>query len=124
MTGLGLGGASVASTQTGTEAAEQAEQGVVAGALNAAAQVGMALGLALTPVVTVAGGGGYRAGFIGTLGVAAVGMAFSRLVPRRSRSAADSVPDTAGSGADTLGSGAEAAGSGRDFGPKSSRRSP
>ena len=67
--GAGLGAASVASTQTGTEAVEVDQHGVVAGALTSAAQVGTALGLALTPfAIAAAGGPNYRAGFIGTPG--------------------------------------------------------
>ncbi len=45
--GAGLGCASVASTTSGTSAAEDEKQGLVSGLLNAAAQVGTALGLAV-----------------------------------------------------------------------------
>ena len=45
--GAGLGIASVASTQTGTDAAEPAFRGVASGLLNSAAQVGTAVGVAL-----------------------------------------------------------------------------
>ena len=87
--GAGLGAASVASTQTGTEAVEVDQHGVVAGALTSAAQVGTALGLALTPfAIAAAGGPNYRAGFIGTLVVAMAGVGFSLLVPARARSPA------------------------------------
>jgi len=87
--GAGLGAASVASTQTGTEAVEVDQHGVVAGALTSAAQVGTALGLALTPfAIAAAGGPNYRAGFIGTLVVAMAGVAFSLLVPARAQSPA------------------------------------
>jgi MFS family permease len=55
--GLGLGCASVASTASGTAALPDAEQGIASGVLNAAAQIGTALGLAaFVPL-------GYRAGF-------------------------------------------------------------
>jgi MFS family permease len=55
--GLGLGSASVAATATGTRALPAEEQGVASGVLNAAAQVGTALGVAaLVPL-------GYEAGF-------------------------------------------------------------
>jgi len=85
--GVGLGAASVASTQTGTEAVDVDQHGVVAGALTSAAQVGTALGLALTPLaISAAGGPNYRAGFIGTVAVAVAGLGFSLLVPRRGRS--------------------------------------
>jgi len=85
--GAGLGAASVASTQTGTEAVDVDQHGVVAGALTSAAQVGTALGLALTPfAIAAAGGPNYRAGFIGTLVVAAAGLGFSLLVPSRGQS--------------------------------------
>jgi MFS family permease len=45
--GVGLGIASVASTQTGTDAADPSYRGVASGVLNAAAQVGTATGVAL-----------------------------------------------------------------------------
>jgi EmrB/QacA subfamily drug resistance transporter len=52
LSGLGLGCASVASTAAGTSAASSHKQGLVAGLLNTAAQVGHALGIAV--LVTVA----------------------------------------------------------------------
>jgi MFS family permease len=55
--GLGLGSASVASTALGTGALEAGEQGIASGVLNAAAQIGSALGLAI--VVPL----GYSAGW-------------------------------------------------------------
>jgi MFS family permease len=86
--GAGLGAASVASTQTGTEAVDVDQHGVVAGTLTAAAQVGTALGLALTSLTIAATGRpNYQAGFIGTLVVAFAGLGFSLLVPSRGRSA-------------------------------------
>jgi MFS family permease len=85
--GVGLGAASVASTQTGTEAVDVDQHGVVAGALTSAAQVGTALGLALTPLaISAAGGPNYQAGFLGTVVVAVAGLGFSLLVPPRGRS--------------------------------------
>jgi MFS family permease len=85
--GAGLGAASVASTQTGTEAVDGDQHGVMAGALTSAAQVGTALGLALTPLaISAAGGPNYQAGFIGTVVVAVAGLGFSLLVPARGRS--------------------------------------
>ena len=63
------------------------QHGVVAGALTSAAQVGTALGLALTPLaIAAAGGPNYQAGFIGTLVVAVAGLGFSLLVPPRGQS--------------------------------------
>src|SRR4029453_13499432 len=54
--GAGLGTASVASTQTGTDAAEAAYRGVASGVLNSAAQVGTAVGVALlVPPATATG---------------------------------------------------------------------
>ena len=66
--GAGIGTASVASTQTGTDAADPAYRGVTAGVLNSAAQVGTAVGVALlVPLATAAIGSalmaGYRSGF-------------------------------------------------------------
>ena len=55
--GAGLGCASVASTATGTSALGDGEQGIASGVLNASAQIGTALGLA------VIAGLSYRAGF-------------------------------------------------------------
>jgi MFS family permease len=52
LSGLGLGSASVASTAAGTSAASSHKQGLVAGLLNTAAQVGHAVGIAV--LVTVA----------------------------------------------------------------------
>jgi MFS family permease len=86
--GAGLGGASVASTQAGTEAAEPAHQGVAAGVLNSAAQVGTALGLAiLVPLTSPAGPGAtvaYRTGFLGAGALVLAGLAASLLLSRRS----------------------------------------
>jgi len=83
--GAGLGAASVTSTQTGTEGAPAEHQGVAAGALTAAAQIGTALGLALAPLATSSSGtfGGYRAGFVATLTVVVAGLLLSLIVPGR-----------------------------------------
>ena len=59
--GGGLGCASVASTASGTAALPDAAQGIAAGVLTSAAQLGTALGLGL--VVTLAGQVGYRGAF-------------------------------------------------------------
>ncbi|HWM12542.1 MAG TPA: MFS transporter [Solirubrobacteraceae bacterium] len=58
--GAGLGVAAVASTASGTAALEAHDQGIASGVLNAAAQVGTALGLGL--VVTLAAATSARAG--------------------------------------------------------------
>jgi MFS family permease len=83
--GTGLGGASVASTHAGTEAADPAHQGVASGVLTSAAQIGTAFGLAiLTPLATAAGSAvadGYRTGFIGTCALALAGLLASLLLP-------------------------------------------
>jgi MFS transporter len=65
--GVGLGGASVASTALGTAALPSGEQGVASGVLNAAAQIGSAVGLAMFVPL------GARAGWIAvaTLALAA-----------------------------------------------------
>lgn len=82
--GIGLGGASVASTHVGTTAADPAYQGVASGVLGSAAQVGTALGLAVVaPLASSAGAadmGAYRAGFLGTCALAATGLVASLLV--------------------------------------------
>ena len=49
--GFGLGVASVAATSAGLAQVNEAEQGLVAGLLNTAAQLGTALGLALLDIV-------------------------------------------------------------------------
>jgi MFS family permease len=83
--GAGLGIASVASTQTGTEAADPAYRGVASGVLNSAAQVGTAVGVALLlPLAATIGLDtmtGYRIGFIGAGAIALAGGLASLLVP-------------------------------------------
>jgi predicted MFS family arabinose efflux permease len=66
--GGGLGVAAVASTASGTASLGDGEQGLASGVLNAAAQVGSAIGLAA--VVTLAAATGYRAGFAGAAAIA------------------------------------------------------
>jgi MFS family permease len=56
--GAGLGCASVASTASGTAALPDGEQGIASGVLNASAQIGSAVGVAVIV------GLGYRAGFV------------------------------------------------------------
>jgi EmrB/QacA subfamily drug resistance transporter len=84
--GAGLGTASVASTQTGTDAADPAYRGVASGVLNSAAQVGTAVGVALlVPIAAAAAGpavmAGYRIGFLGACAIALGGALSSFLVP-------------------------------------------
>jgi EmrB/QacA subfamily drug resistance transporter len=96
--GAGLGCASVASTASGTSAADDEKQGLVSGLLNAAAQVGTALGLAvLIPLSaarteTLAGVPqgtalveGFRLGFFGAAGIAALGALLALLLVRGRR---------------------------------------
>jgi MFS family permease len=68
--GLGLGSASVTSTATGTAALPADEQGIASGVLNAAAQVGSALGLAI--VVPLGHTAGWAAVAVLALAVALV----------------------------------------------------
>jgi MFS family permease len=87
--GGGLGAASVASTQVGTEAAEPEHRGVAAGVLNSSAQIGTSLGVAT--IVPLAGS--IRAGFLGTCVVAVAGLGAALLIPgapARDRAAHDS----------------------------------
>ena len=83
MMGGGLGVAAVASTASGTAALGEDEQGVAAGVLNAAAQVGTALGLAV--VATLFAATGYRTGFAAA---AVIALAAALAVARSSRPAA------------------------------------
>ncbi len=80
--GAGLGAASVASTASGTQALPEEEQGIASGVLNAAAQIGTALGLAV--IVTLASPLGYRAGFVAASALA-LGVALTRWWPRSRR---------------------------------------
>jgi MFS family permease len=66
--GAGLGAAAVASTASGTQALPESEQGIASGVLNAAAQIGTALGLAA--IVTLAAPLGDRAGFVAAAALA------------------------------------------------------
>ena len=80
--GAGLGAASVAATASGTQALPEEEQGIASGVLNAAAQIGSAVGLAV--IVTLASPLGYRAGFVAA-GALALGVALTRWWPRSRR---------------------------------------
>jgi len=94
--GTGIGTASVASTQTGTDAAEAAYRGVASGVLNSAAQVGTAVGVALlVPLATATGWAvmtGYRVGFVGAGVIALLGALSSFLIPGRPTSARKPTP--------------------------------
>ena len=81
--GTGLGLASTASTAAGTDAAPAPHRGVASGLLNATAQIGTALGLALVvPVVAVAPSStSMRWGFATAGLIAVLGLAASRLLP-------------------------------------------
>ena len=85
--GAGLGTASVASTQTGTDAANPAYRGVASGVLNSAAQVGTATGVALLVPLAAATASsvmtGYRIGFLGACAIALGGAISSFLLPAR-----------------------------------------
>jgi MFS family permease len=88
--GVGLGLASTASTTVGTNAAPASHRGTVFGLLNAAAQIGTALGLALVvPMVAAATAAGppdltgMRYGFAAAGVIAAAGLAVSTLLGAR-----------------------------------------
>jgi EmrB/QacA subfamily drug resistance transporter len=96
--GAGLGCASVASTASGTSAADDEKQGLASGLLNAAAQVGTALGLAvlipLSAARTDALAGiapeaalveGFRWCFFGAAGIAVLGALLALLLARGRR---------------------------------------
>jgi len=75
--GAGLGCASVASTASGTAAVPDEEQGIASGVLNAAAQIGSAVGVAaLVPL-------GARAGFVATAALALAAATGSMRTSRR-----------------------------------------
>ena len=92
--GSGLGCASVASTASGTSAADGGLQGLASGLLNSAAQIGTVLGLAiLVPLSaartealagTMPAGAalveGFRLAFLGAAGIAALGVVISKLL--------------------------------------------
>jgi MFS family permease len=96
--GAGLGCASVASTASGTSAADDEKQGLASGLLNAAAQVGTALGLAvlipLSAARTDALAGispeaalveGFRWCFFGAAGIAVLGALLALFLVRGRR---------------------------------------
>lgn len=97
--GSGLGCASVASTASGTSAADDRLQGLASGLLNSAAQIGTVLGLAiLVPLsaaraealaATMSAGAalieGFRLAFFGAAGIAALGVVISLSLIRREK---------------------------------------
>ncbi|HJQ29523.1 MAG TPA: MFS transporter, partial [Rubrobacter sp.] len=97
--GSGLGCASVASTASGTSAADGGLQGLASGLLNSAAQIGTVLGLAilipLSAARTEALAGtmpagaalieGFRLAFFGAAGIAASGIVISLSLIRRKK---------------------------------------
>lgn len=106
--GAGLGWASVASTASGTSSVDAEKQGMASGLLNAAAQVGTALGLAvLVPLAAARSGAaasaageasavalvaGYRWAFAGAAGVAVVGAALALLLVRAPERKGEALP--------------------------------
>jgi EmrB/QacA subfamily drug resistance transporter len=94
--GAGLGCAAVASTASGTSAADDEKQGLASGLLNAAAQIGTALGLAVLIPLSAARTdalagvplgtalvGGFRWGFFGAAGIAVLGALLALFLVRR-----------------------------------------
>ena len=78
LTGGGLGLASLASTAAGTADVAPDDQGVAAGLLASSAQLGTAVGVAVTtPLVAGVISGGYRLGFLAATVVAVAGAAAS-----------------------------------------------
>src|SRR5215212_1565149 len=92
--GAGLGCASVASTASGTSAADGGLQGLASGLLNSAAQIGTVLGLAILVPLSAARSEalagtvpegvalveGFRLAFFGAVGIAACGILISLLL--------------------------------------------
>jgi MFS family permease len=91
--GGGLGTASVASTAAGTAEVDERDRGVAAGLLTSTAQLGTALGLAVTtPVVAAAAPmTGYRLGFATAALIGVAGLLAARTVPRSPRLRQDEV---------------------------------
>jgi EmrB/QacA subfamily drug resistance transporter len=101
--GTGLGCASVASTTSGTAAAEGSLQGLASGLLNSAAQIGTVLGLAIlvplsaarsealsgTVPADVALVEGFRLAFLGGAVIAACGIAIAALLTGQARRKTD-----------------------------------
>ena len=97
--GTGLGCASVASTTSGTAAAEGSLQGLASGLLNSAAQIGTVLGLAILVPLSAARTeilsetisadaalvGGFKLAFLGAAVIAACGIAIAALLTGQKR---------------------------------------
>ena len=92
--GTGLGCASVASTASGTAAADGGQQGLASGLLNSAAQIGTVLGLAILVPLSAARTqtlaatiptdaalvGGFKLAFLGAIAISACGIAVATLL--------------------------------------------
>ena len=101
--GAGLGCASVASTSSGTAAAEGGLQGLASGLLNSAAQIGTVLGLAILVPLSAARTEtlteympadaaliqGFRLAFLGAVAIAASGIAIATLLTGRKQQKTD-----------------------------------
>lgn len=87
--GAGLGAASVASTAAGSAGVDERDRGVAAGLLTSTAQLGTALGVAVTtPLVAAAAPmTGYRLGFGAAALIAVAGLLAAFTVPRAPRPA-------------------------------------
>jgi EmrB/QacA subfamily drug resistance transporter len=97
--GSGLGCASVASTTSGTAAADSTLQGLASGLLNSAAQIGTVLGLAVLIPLSAARSEalagkltadaalveGFRLAFFGAIGIAACGIIISALLTKQEK---------------------------------------
>ena len=95
--GAGLGCASVASTTSGTAAADGGLQGLASGLLNSAAQIGTVLGLAILVPLSAARTetlaetipadpalvGGFRLAFLGAAAIAACGITIATLLTKQ-----------------------------------------
>ncbi len=97
LSGLGLGIASVGSTAYGTSDATDVAAGVVGGLLNAAAQIGTAVGIAALLVVADSRAGPLTA-YLAAAGLAAAAMFVTGACERMNRSRAAAGPVEAPSG--------------------------
>ena len=107
--GTGLGCASVASTTSGTAAADGGLQGLASGLLNSAAQIGTVLGLAIlvplsaartqTLAETISADaalvGGFKLAFLGGVVIAACGIAIAMLLAGQKRHETEPATDPA-----------------------------
>jgi len=105
--GSGLGCASVASTTSGTAAADGNLQGLASGLLNSAAQIGTVLGLAILVPLSAARTEtltetmpadaalveGFRLAFLGAVLIAACGIAIATLLTKQKQQKTDPSAD-------------------------------